>query len=388
MKVLILFLLLFFCGQAQLAKAQKTFTSLEEALRQPDKVEILDLGGQKLGVLSAEVGKLKNLKKLVLYGNQLTTLPAEIAQLQVLETLDLYNNKLRTVPLALASLQQLTRLDLGKNRLRNLPAPVLALTQLEKLYLYSNRIKIISPEITRLKSLRELRLGGGLRFLWNGNRINKLPDNIGDLQQLEELHLPDNQLCTLPESFVRLRKLQYLELLHNKFRQVPPQVLALDSLRYLGIWDRRFGETHRQQVATRLPRTNVVYAPHFEGNFTALSIGIARGRYTEAKIGLARAFKKNFILVGTGLSGGYQFAPKAYQVQASVWANGLVLLTTGLSALHYGTIGKERQRATGFAPEIGVGKGLWRVYYSYTWAWGSFKDFNRHAVQAQILLPF
>ncbi len=368
-------------------QAPQTYTSLQEALRQPEKVEILDLGGQKIGVLPPEIGKLINLRKLILYSNALRMLPPEIATLQKLEILDLYDNHLRDLPLALASLQTLTRLDVGKNRLRNLPAPVTALVKLEKLYLYSNRIKKLSPDIANLKNLKELRLGGGLRFWWNGNHLRHLPESIGELQQLEELHLPDNGLRHLPTSFARLRRLRYLELLGNRFKQVPTEVLALDSLRLLSIWDRHFGKTHKAIVTTRLPRTRVEYEKELEGNFTALTLSMAQGAYTEAKIGLARAFKKDFILVGTSLSAGYQFKPNAYTIQANAWANGLSILTIGLGAVHYGSLGNERQFATGVAPEIGVGKGLWRIYYSHTWAWGRFTTFNRHTIQAQILIP-
>lgn len=382
-----LFFILWFGAVGELhAQKSATFNSLEEALRNPDKVRVLNLGGQKLETLPADIGKFKNLRKLILQGNKLTALPAEIAQLTQLQELDLYNNKLKDIPLSVASLHTLKRLDVGKNRLREIPASVLALDSLEKLYAYSNRIKRLTPDITRLKRLKELRLGGGLRFFWNGNKIKSLPANIGELKELEELHLPDNQLRSLPASFINLKKLRYLELLHNRFKQVPAEVLALDSVRYVSIWDRHFGDKHKADVATRLPRTRVLYEPKFEGNFTALYLGMMQGKYTTAHLGIARAFKKDFVLVGMGLLGGYQFQPQAYTARAGVWIN--FLPTVGLSVVHYGKLGKERQYATGFAPEIGVGKGMWRVFYSYTWAWGSFRDFNRHAVQAQCLVRF
>ncbi len=379
---------IFLLAGAGKAHAQKsaTFTSLEEALRNPEKVQVLNLGGQDLTALPAEVGKCRNLRKLILQGNKLTTLPAEIAQLTQLQELDLYDNKFKEMPLAVASLRTLKRLDIGKNRFREIPATILALDSLEKLYAYSNRIKRLTPDITRLKRLKELRLGGGLRLFWNGNKIKSLPANIGELKALEELHLPDNQLRTLPASFANLKKLQYLELLHNRFKRVPAEVLALDSLRYLSIWNRHFGEKHKEEVGSRLPRTRVMYEPNFEGNFTALYVGMMQGKYTTAHLGVARAFKKDFILVGMGLLGGYQFQTQAYTVRAGMWVN--FLPTLGLSMVHYGRLGAERGYATGFAPEIGVGKGMWRIFYSYTWAWGGFKDFNRHAVQAQWLIRF
>lgn len=375
-------------GGKVFAQKNHTYTSLEEALRNPDKVEVLDLGGQKLGNLPAEIGTLTRLKKLVLYGNELKTLPAEISKLTQLETLDLYDNKLKELPLALASLTNLTRLDIGNNALREIPAPILALSKLEKLYLYGNKIKNLTSEITRLKALKELRLGGGFRFLRNGNRIKKLPENIGDLQNLEELHLPDNQLKTLPTSFANLKKLQMLELLHNRFKRVPEPILALENLQSMSIWDRHFGKKHKAEVASRLPRTRIVYEKQFEGNRTLLGIGFGQGKYSEVRLGLHRVFRKDFLTFGAGLSGGYQFSPKAYSAEISAWANGLTICTAGLGIIHYGQAGKDAYtQATGISPEIGIGEGVWRVYYKYALAFGAFKDYNRHSIQAQFFIP-
>lgn len=369
------------------AQKNTTFTSIEEALRQPEKVEVLDLGGQKLRTLPADLFRLTRLKKLVLYGNELRELPADIAKLTQLETLDLYDNKLQDLPLALASLGNLTRLDVGNNRLREIPACVFSLQRLEKLYLYGNRLKTLAPDIERLQALKELRLGGGFRFLWNGNKIKHLPENIGSLQNLEELHLPDNQLKTLPASFNNLKKLQMLELLHNRFRRMPAPLLQMPHLHSVSIWDRRFSKAHKAEVAASLPNTHVVYEPTFEGNMTVLSLALGLGRYTHARVGLHRIFRKDFFTFGAGVQGGYQIS-SAYSAELSAWANGLAVLSVGLGAIHYGQVGKEQyKQATGFSPEIGFGETFWRIYYKYALAFGTFKDYNRHSIQAQVFIP-
>jgi hypothetical protein len=367
---------------AQKKAKLQTFTSWEEALRNPEKVGVLNLTGQKLTALPATIGKFTNLQQLILSKNELTNLPIELKTLTKLQKLDLSDNRFKEFDFPIEELKSLKELNLGTNRLRKVPTSVLTSDSLEKLYLYQNRLRTIPKEITRLKNLKELRLGAGLRFFWNGNKIKSLPENIGELQQLEELHLPDNRLRTLPASFSKLRKLRFLELLHNHFKEVPQEVLALDSLGYVSIWDRNFSQKHKTEVASRLPHTHILYEPKFEGNFSALNLNVRQGRYTEILVGWAKAFKKDFVLAGLGLTGGYQFHD-VYSVRASAWVN--FLPTVGLSIVHYGSL-QERLSATGFAPEIGVGKGLWRIFYSYTWAWGGLKDINRHAIQAQILM--
>lgn len=45
--------------------------------------------------------------------------------------------------------------------------------------------------------------------------LTELPDSIGELSQLRDLHLQGNHLATLPESITRLSQLQELHLYGN-----------------------------------------------------------------------------------------------------------------------------------------------------------------------------
>jgi Leucine-rich repeat (LRR) protein len=45
----------------------------------------------------------------------------------------------------------------------------------------------------------------------SNNKLQELPNSIGDLNYLEELDLINNQIEVLPESMIHLTKLQYLE---------------------------------------------------------------------------------------------------------------------------------------------------------------------------------
>jgi small GTP-binding protein len=59
---------------------------------------VLDLSGNKLSLLPAEIGQLANLTVLDLSNNQLSGLPAEIGQLANLRELDLSRNQLSSLP--------------------------------------------------------------------------------------------------------------------------------------------------------------------------------------------------------------------------------------------------------------------------------------------------
>ncbi len=77
--------------------------------------EVLNLSGNKLTSLQAEVRLLTKLRSLDLSNNNLTNIPAELGQLQNLEVLNLKNNKLTGLPYELGNLKSLKTLDLRGN---------------------------------------------------------------------------------------------------------------------------------------------------------------------------------------------------------------------------------------------------------------------------------
>ena len=71
---------------------------MSQALKEPDKVQILDLKDQGLTEIPIEVFQLTSLTQLVLAGNQIEVIPLEIGQLNNLETLDLSSNYIKSIP--------------------------------------------------------------------------------------------------------------------------------------------------------------------------------------------------------------------------------------------------------------------------------------------------
>jgi internalin A len=99
----------------------------------------------------------KKQTKLNLSGNQLKTLPAEIAELKSLTTLILYKNQLKTLPAEIAELKNLTQLDLSGNPLESPPLEI-AERGIEAIRSY---FKSLEAERRALNEVKVLLVGDG-----------------------------------------------------------------------------------------------------------------------------------------------------------------------------------------------------------------------------------
>jgi hypothetical protein len=63
-----------------------------------------------------------------------------------------------------------------------------------------------------------------------GCKLTSLPESLGELENLRELILFGNNLTSLPESFVNLKNLQNLDLSNNQFKEIPTQLWALNEV--------------------------------------------------------------------------------------------------------------------------------------------------------------
>jgi Leucine-rich repeat (LRR) protein len=138
----------------------RVYTSLSEALRQPDSVLILDLSRKKLKEVPAEIVRLKNLQELNLSKNKLKALPPHIGQLTSLVTLKASNNDLTSLPPEIGGLQSLKHLELNRNLIVTLPPEIGQLENLESLELWDNEIDSLPDTMTKLKKLQVLELRG------------------------------------------------------------------------------------------------------------------------------------------------------------------------------------------------------------------------------------
>lgn len=178
-----------------------TPSALAEAMASPDATKSLELDGQRLGTVPAEVCGLLQLQALSLDSNELSSLPPELGKLSELQTLSVSYNELADLPSEIAALGQLSVLKLKANRFSTVPSVVCSLTELRELELSNNRLGGLPPEIGKLKKLELLRL--------RGNPISILPAEFANLRNLSELDLANTSLSALPDpkNFPKLRRL-------------------------------------------------------------------------------------------------------------------------------------------------------------------------------------
>ncbi|GLC33409.1 hypothetical protein PLESTB_000072400 [Pleodorina starrii] len=134
------------------------------------------------------------------------------------------------------------RLDLTDCRLQRLPPEVLQLTDLEELQLSGNCLTQLPEDISRLTSLRRLGLAG--------NMLSSLPPGIGALTALEGLWLHGNLLASLPQQLGKLGALRALSLAGNCLESIPAGSLSgLTSLTDLTLAGNRLSALPPRELA-------------------------------------------------------------------------------------------------------------------------------------------
>ena len=103
---------------------QKVFKNLDKALKDPNKVYILDLSGQDLDKLPRDIGRFRRVQILKLTNNNLSELPREMTRLRNLQVLYLDSNNFTKLNFDFSNpifYKNLEKLYLGHNPLKELP---------------------------------------------------------------------------------------------------------------------------------------------------------------------------------------------------------------------------------------------------------------------------
>jgi internalin A len=208
----------------------------------------LDLSGQGLTELPAEIGRLTQLETLILgkwerekegpqgskgfervgnefvpliSGNQLKSLPNELANLTNLRQLNISGNPIEGFPDVVTRLSGLEQLILIRVNLKALPDTIAQLTNLTQLDLSRNQLTQIPETIAQLTNLTQL-------GLWS-NQLTQIPETIAQLTNLTQLDLSDSQLTEIPGQLAALPKLKKLDLRRNPL-PISPEVLGPPDL--------------------------------------------------------------------------------------------------------------------------------------------------------------
>lgn len=185
-----------------------------------------------------QTGQLTGNKSLSLACG-LETFPSEIFDIaDSLEILDLSNNRLNRLPDDLGRLKKLRILFLSQNLFEELP-PVLAdCTELTMIGFKSNQIVHVYEKCLPAK----------VRWLiLTDNKIEKLPDSIGELTRLQKLMLAGNKLTSLPDSMSACRELELIRLSANRLETLPPWLFTLPQLAWLACAGNPFTNDHLLQ---------------------------------------------------------------------------------------------------------------------------------------------
>ncbi len=153
-------------------------------------------------------GLADTLEVLNLSGNQLSELPADLSRLHRLRILFCSDNPFSVVPESLGDCPRLEMIGFKANRIHHLPAAALP-PALRWLILTDNRLQALPPELGHCHHLQKLMLAG--------NRLHALPENLADCANLELLRIAANRLEALPEWLLALPRLSWLAFAGNPF---------------------------------------------------------------------------------------------------------------------------------------------------------------------------
>ncbi len=200
---LMLFIMLYSIGIAQTDSSQviKEYNSIEEALKNPEKVYRLNLSNQKVQVPKEAWSRFVNLEFLSFKNDHLEEIPQEISLLKKLKVLDLSGNDFTTLPKSFSELYNLEELFLNDEKKFNLNANIDIISFLP-------RLKILHLE---------------------NDSLNRLPKSIFKLNHLEKLFLNSNSFSEIPDELRSLNHLQYLDMKDNKIR---PEILDKEKLNF------------------------------------------------------------------------------------------------------------------------------------------------------------
>lgn len=170
--------------------------------------------------------------------------PREIFDLaDTLEVLDLSGNALAELPEDFPRLQRLRVLFCSNNPFLQLPSVLGQCAQLS----------MIGFKACSIESVPATSLPPNLRWLiLTDNRIESLPDEIGQCGQLQKLMLAGNRLQMLPPSLADCRKLELLRIAANRLQQLPAWLANMPRLTWLAYAGNPFSAA-QEQAGARLP---------------------------------------------------------------------------------------------------------------------------------------
>lgn len=177
-----------------------------------------------IGALPTSISRLQKLEVLELQGNKLDSLPESLKDLLKLRVLNVSNNRFTSLPMAALCQLPLADLVASKNLLRGalFDCHTTEMATLQRLVLANN-------QLTLLADSTELSLPSVVDLDISFNRISMLPD-VSSWASLTTFIAEDNKFSALPAGFTTLQNVKTVNLTGNDIARLDPQIASMDGL--------------------------------------------------------------------------------------------------------------------------------------------------------------
>ncbi|KAM6976925.1 LOW QUALITY PROTEIN: leucine-rich repeat-containing protein 39 [Aplochiton taeniatus] len=201
---------------------------------------VLDLSRNAITEIPREIGKLCKLRDLCVSYNRLQTVPEELGCCENLEKLELsMNRNLNDLPRQLSNLKRLYHLDLSMNQFTEIPDSVLSLPALEWLDMSGNLLQHLPEDIHRW--VKPLSFTLNCFIIKSNIYINKSNHTVlhGSvrMEKVHALWLQRNALERLPENISQMNSLNTLVLSNNRLQDIPSRMEDMRNLRFVNFRD-------------------------------------------------------------------------------------------------------------------------------------------------------
>ena len=158
-------------------------------------------------------------------------------------------------------------LDIGQGRLTDLPAGLARLHRLRVLFCSGNPFPRLPPVLGACPTLSQLGFRGcgirevpaealprDLRWLTlTDNRIERLPEVLGERPLLQKLMLAGNRIAALPDSLAAAGQLELIRLACNRIDTLPPWLAELPRLAWIAYAGNPAEPVTQPAAAARVP---------------------------------------------------------------------------------------------------------------------------------------
>lgn len=120
------------------------------------------------------------------------------------------------------------------NRLERLPDEIGALDNVEFFYCEFNRLDTLPRSLADMDGL--------IAMYFTGNRFTEIPAFVYGMSRLTKLQFSKNQLTQLPPEIGRMTELRHFSLAGNEITSLPASIAKLTKLRVCDLSDNRLGE--------------------------------------------------------------------------------------------------------------------------------------------------